>query len=155
MSQFAAFSPFELPSFEKVKKGRYQRVGCKELGGGGGEGWKEHPGVCACGALECGVSLWEPRASKRFPKSPGSARKNLPLLTKLRAASGGTACPAGWLISDPPKQAFTRSPSAAPSPPLLGGGLVNGLESYFPPPPPPSPGTCFQKTNPKPQILRI
>lgn len=58
MSQFAAFSPFELPSFEKVEKGRYQWVGGKELGG---KGWKELVFVCVCGGLHLqlrGAGMW-------------------------------------------------------------------------------------------------
>lgn len=58
MSQFAAFSPFELPSFEKVKKGRYQRVGGNEPGRNRVEG-----ASCVCASMCLGSSLCHLRAT--------------------------------------------------------------------------------------------
>lgn len=91
MSQFAAFSPFELPSFEKVKKGCYHRVGGKELAG---RRWKEHLCVCVCVCAEDLLhqlgegGMWGILVGTENFEVLDPPGKNLPLLKTLRATSG-------------------------------------------------------------------
>lgn len=136
MSQFAAFSPFELPSFEKVKKGRYQRVGCKELGGGGGgrvegaSGCVRVRGVGMWGVL-VGTESFKAVSQKSWirPQKPASAHK-------APGSLGRDSVPRWVAHLRPPKTGFYPLALGRSEPTVAGGRLGEWPRVLFPSPPP-------------------